>query len=155
MLRAYTAFHVVISLIGIATGFVVVAGMLTANPLAGWTAWFLATTMATSVTGFLFPYRGFKPSYVVGAISVVVLVIAYFALYGHQLAGHWRWIYVVNAVLALYFNVFVLIVQAFQRVPALKAAAPTQKEPPFAIAQLANLVAFVALGVLAVMRFRV
>jgi hypothetical protein len=154
MLRAYTWLHVVISLVGIVTGLVVVAGMLMANPLNGWTSWFLATTMLTSVTGFFFPYTGFKPSYVVGAISVVVLAVTYAARYHFEMAGPWRWIYVVTAVLALYFNVFVLIVQAFRRVPALQASAPTQTEPPFKAAQLANLAAFVVLGTLAVMKFR-
>ena len=155
MLRAYTFFHVVISLAGIVTGFVVVAGMVTGNPLDGWTMWFLGTTMATSVTGFFFPYHGFKPAYAVGILSVIVLSLAYFARYQQQMAGSWRWIYVVTAVVALYFNVFVLIVQAFQKVPALKAAAPTQKETPFKAAQLVALAAFVVLGVLAVSRFKV
>lgn len=155
ILRAYTWLHVVISLIGIVTGIVVVAGMLSGNRMDGWTAWFLATTMATSVTGFFFPYHGFKPSYPVGVLSVILLSVSYVARYQHHMEGSWRWIYVVTAVVSLYFNVFVFIVQAFQKVPALKAAAPTQKEPPFKIAQLAALVVFIVLGVLAVSRFKV
>src|SRR5262245_23741659 len=112
LLRAYTWLHVVISLVGVVTGFVVVAGLLSANRMDGWTAWFLATTMATSVTGFFFPYHGFKPSYAVGVLSVILLIVSYIARYRHHLEGPWRWIYVVTAVLALYFNVFVLIVQS-------------------------------------------
>jgi len=155
MLKAYTAFHVVVSLVGIGTGLVVLFGLLVANPLDGLTAVFLATTVATSLTGFFFPYEGFKPSYVVGILSMIVLVLAILGRYGHDLAGSWRWIYVVGAVTALYFNVFVLIVQAFQKVPSLKAVAPTQSESPFKVAQLVTLVAFVVLGALAVLRFHV
>ena len=155
ILRAYTFLHVVISLIGIVTGLVVVAGMLSANRMDGWTAWFLATTMATSVTGFFFPYHGFKPSYAVGILSVILLAVAYVARYQHHMEGSWRWIFVATAVASLYFNVFVLIVQSFQKVPALKAAAPTQKETPFKVAQLAALAAFLVLGALAVSRFKI
>jgi hypothetical protein len=115
---------------------------------------FLATTVATSVTGFGFPVDHFMPSHAVGLISLVVLTLAIVARYRRHLAGAWRAIYVVTAVMALYFNVFVLIVQAFRRVPPLNALAPTQTEPPFQIAQLAALVLFAALGIVAVMRFR-
>ncbi|HTJ79253.1 MAG TPA: hypothetical protein VL357_09670 [Rariglobus sp.] len=153
-MEAFTLFHVLLSLIGIFTGFVVVRGMITGKPGRGWTAVFLATTVATSVTGFLFPYNGFTPALGTGIVSMVVLAIAVLALYGRHLAGAWRGTYVVNAVLALYLNVFVLIVQLFLKVPALKALAPTQKEPPFAIAQGAALLLFVVLGVLAWKRFR-
>jgi hypothetical protein len=154
-LQLYTYLHVVLSLVGIGTGFVVLFGMLVSNALDGWTAVFLATTVATSVTGFFFPFRGFKPSYVVGILSLIVLGLAIPARYSLDLAGAWRWIYVVSAVAAQYFNVFVLIVQAFEKIPALKALAPTQREAPFKITQLAVLVAFVVLGALAVIRFRV
>lgn len=154
-MRAYTAFHVVISLIGIVTGLVVLAGMLTASRMDGWTAWFLATTVATSVTGFFFPYRGFTPALGVGILSIVILGVAIYARYGAGLDGPWRWIYVVTSVLALYFNVFVLVVQLFQKVPALKALAPTQTETPFKASQLTVLAAFLALGALAVIRFHV
>ena len=154
-LKLYTYLHVVISLIGIGSGFVVLLGLLAANPLDGWTAVFLVTTVATSVTGFFFPFEGFKPSYVVGILSMIVLGLAIPARYSFDLAGAWRWIYVVSAMTAQYFNVFVLIVQAFQKVPALKALAPTQREAPFKIAQLAVLVVFVVLGALAVIRFHV
>jgi hypothetical protein len=153
ILRAYTLLHVMISLIGIATGFIVIGGMITSNPLPGWTAVFLWTTIATSVTGFFFPFKGFKPAYVVGAISLVLLALAYRGLYTHQLAGSWRWIYVVTAVMSQYLNVFVLVVQSFQKIPALHALAPTQSEPPFKKAQLALLFLFIVLGTLAVRNF--
>jgi hypothetical protein len=148
-----TLVHVVLSLIGISSGFVVVYGLLTAKRLDAWTALFLATTVATSVTGFLFPFHKFLPSHAIGILSLVVLAIAIFARYVRHLAGGWRRAYVITAVIALYFNVFVLIAQAFMKVPALKALAPTQSEPPFLIAQLVCLVLFVVLGIGAAKRF--
>jgi hypothetical protein len=152
-LTAFTIFHVVISLIGIVTGIVVVLGMLSAKRLDGWTAIFLATTALTSVTGFLFPVHHLMPSHVLGIISLVVLVPAIVARYPGHLAGAYRWIFVVTAVMALYFNVFVLVVQLFLKVPALHSLAPTQNEPPFKITQLVVLAAFVGLGIAAVLRF--
>lgn len=154
ILTIYTIVHVIISLLGIASGFVVAYGFLTAKPLEKWTTFFLATTVATSVTGFFFPFHGFTPAYAVGALSLVVLAAAIYALRSRHLAGGWRKVYVINAVIALYFNVFVLFAQLFQKVPALKAAAPTQSEPPFAITQGLVLVLFVALGIAATKRFR-
>jgi hypothetical protein len=154
-MKTFTLIHVIISLLGILSGFVVMSGMLTANPLSGWTAFFLATTALTSATGFLFPFQRLMPSHVVGAISLVVLAVAIYALYAGHLAGAWRCIYVAGAVLAQYLNVLVLVVQMFQKIPALKAFAPTQKEPPFAITQLAVLILFVALGILAGVNFQV
>ena len=153
ILRIYTLIHVVISLLGILSGFVVIFGMLAANPLNGWTTFFLATTVATSVTGFFFPFKGFTPAYAFGIISLVVLAAAIYARYYGHLEDAWRWIYVVGAVFAQYLNFFVLIVQSFQKIPALKALAPTQKEPPFLLTQLLFLILFFVLGVLAVMRF--
>jgi len=150
----YTLVHVFISLAGILSGFVVLAGLLSAKRLDGWTAVFLVTTVATSVTGFGFPFEGLRPGHVVGAISLVVLAISIYARYGRQLAGTWRSTYVITAVVALYFNVFVLVAQLFMKVPALNALAPTQSEPPFAVAQVIVLLAFILLGVLAVKRFR-
>jgi hypothetical protein len=150
---AFTTLHVVISLIGIASGLVVLYGMLTAQRMSGWTALFLLTTILTSVTGFLFPFNGLLPSHVVGAISLVVLAVALLALYAFGLAGAWRWIYVVTAVAALYLNVFVGVVQAFQKLAFLQPLAPTQSEPPFAIAQLAVLAIFLGVGFLAVRQF--
>jgi len=147
--------HVVISLMGILAGFVVVYGLLTAQPLKGWTALYLATTVATSVTGFFLPAKMILSSRIVGILSLVVLAIALYALYGKHLAGAWRWIYVVTAVTAFYFNFFVLIVQSFLKIPALHALAPTQKEPPFAIAQGAALVVLIVFGFLGVKKFKV
>ena len=152
---AFTKVHVVISLIGIASGLIVVFGMLAAQRFDRWTALFLLSTVATSVTGFLFPFHGVTPGIVVGIISVVVLAIAIFARYPQHLRGSWRWIYVVSAVVALYLNVFVLIAQLFQKVSQLKALAPTQSEPPFAVTQLGVLVLFVLLGIVATIKFRV
>jgi hypothetical protein len=141
------------SLVGIFAGLVVVFGMLSSKRLEGWTALLLATTVLTSVTGFFFPFDKILPSHIVGIISLVVLAIAILALYGLHLAGPWRWIYVVSAMLALYLNVFVGVVQAFQKVRLLASLAPTQSEPPFLIAQAVVLVIFVGLGIAAVRSF--
>jgi hypothetical protein len=154
ILRAYTIIHTLISLIGIFTGLIVLFGMLAGKRLDGWTKWFLITTVLTSVTGFFFPFHGFTPAHGVGIISLLVLAVAIFARYLRQLAGHWRWIYVVTAVIALYFNVFVGVVQAFLKVPALHAMAPTQTEQPFKLTQLVVLALFVLLGIIAAIRFR-
>jgi hypothetical protein len=153
-LSTFTAVHVVISLIGIVSGIIVLVGMLGADRFVGWTALFLATTVLTSVTGFLFPFTHVTPAQVVGVISLVALAVAILALYVYHLAGSWRWLYVTSAVLALYLNFFVGVVQAFQKLPFLTRLAPTQSEPPFVIAQLAVLVIFMVLGIRAVTRFR-
>jgi hypothetical protein len=150
----FTVLHVIISLIAIVSGLVVLFGMLGSRRLPGWTALFLLTTILTSVTGFLFPIHGFTPALAVGAVSLVVLAIALIALYGRRLAGAWRQIYVVMAVTALWFNVFVLIVQSFLKVPLLHALAPNGDEPSFLIVQGLTLAIFVVLGVLAAVRFR-
>jgi len=150
----YTLLHVVISLIGIFSGFLVLFGMFRAKRLPGWTALFLTTTFLTSVTGFFFHSVSFGPPHVVGVISLVVLVVAVLALYGYRLAASWRWIYVVGAVVALYLNVFVGVVQAFQKLPFLHPLAPTQSEPPFFVTQLVVLAIFVVLGLVAVIKFR-
>jgi hypothetical protein len=152
--EAFTAVHVVLSLIGIVTGFIVLGGMFRANRLPGWTGLFVVTTVLTSVTGFLFPTGRLLPSHVVGVISLVVLAVVIVALYVCGLAGGWRWIYVVGAVLALYLNIFVGVVQAFRRVPFLSRLAPTQSEGPFVVVQLVVLAIFVVLGILAVGKFR-
>jgi hypothetical protein len=153
ILEIYTLLHVIISLIGIFSGLVVLFGLLSAKRLDGWTKWFLITTVLTSVTGFFFPFHGFTPAIGVGIISLLVLAVAIYARYPRQLAGHWRWIYVVTAVIALYFNTFVAVVQAFEKVPALKVMAPTQTEPPFKLTQLVVLALFVVFGVVAAIRF--
>jgi hypothetical protein len=150
-----TFVHVLLSLAGIGSGSIVALGMLAAKRLDGWTAVFLATTVLTSATGFLFPYHGFLPSHAIAALSLVVLAIAIFARYGRHLAGAWRGTYVITCVIAFYFNVFVLVVQLFEKVPALKAMAPTQSEPPFKLTQVVVLVLFVALGIFATIRFRI
>jgi hypothetical protein len=149
----FTLVHVVLSLVGIGSGLIVLFGMLGAKRLDGWTALFLATTVLTSVTGFFFPVTGFLPSHAVGILSLVFLAAALLAFYVYRLAGAWRWIYVVGAVVALYFNVFVGVVQAFRKVSFLEPLAPTQSEPPFLVAQLVVLAIFIVLGVIAVRRF--
>ncbi len=153
-MTTFTFVHVVISLMGILSGLVVAFGLVAGKRLDGWTAIFLITTVLTSVTGFFFPFEGFKPSYVVGAISLVVLAVAIFARYGRHLAGGWRRTYVISAVVALYFNVFVLVVQLFLKVPSLHALAPKGSEPPFAVTQLAVMALFVVLGIAAAKGFR-
>jgi len=153
-LGTFTAVHVALSLIGIATGFVIMIGLLRGMQLRGWTALFLVTTVATSVTGYGFPVDRLLPSHVVGALSLVVLVLAIVALYGLHLRRVWRSVYVVCSALALYFNVFVGIVQAFLRIPALQALAPQQNEPPFVIVQLIVLAGFILLTIVAAKRFR-
>ena len=153
-LTIFTIVHVIISLIGIGSGLVAVFGMLTAKRLDGWTAVFLASTLLTSLTGFGFPFAHLLPSHVVGLLSIVVLGVAVLARYTFRLAGAWRAVYAIGAVVALYFNVFVLIVQLFQKVPGLKALAPTQSEPPFAVTQLVVLALFVALGIAGAIKFR-
>ena len=150
---AFIILHVTISLVGIATGCIVSAGLLTSRRLPAWTAVFLATTLLTDITGFMFPVPGLDPARVVGGISLVVLAAALFALYALRLAGPWRWIYVVSALLAFYLNLFVAVVQAFEKIAFLHAVAPTQKEPPFQLAQLLVLAAIILIGVLAVKRF--
>ena len=152
-LSSFTLFHVVLSLIGIAAGFVVVFGTLASKTLRGWTALFLITTILTSVTGYFFPADKVLPSHIVGAISLVVLALAVAALYRYRLTGPWRWIYVVTAFSALYLNVFVGVVQAFLKVSWLQPLAPMQAEPPFVIAQGVVLLAFVALTVVALRGF--
>ena len=151
--ETFTLIHVILSLVGIASGLVVLFAMLGSNRLVGWTALFLATTVLTSVTGFFFPVAQFMPSHAVGIISLLFLLAALLALYVFHLGGAWRWIYVVGAVVALYLNVFVGVVQAFQKVPALHALAPTGSEPPFVVAQVVVMLIFIVLGVFAVRSF--
>jgi len=145
--------HVALSLIGIASGLIVLYGLLTGKLLRGWTALFLATTILTSVTGYPLPPFGFDPPRAVGTLSLVLLAAAVLALYAFHLAGAWRWIYVATAIAALYLNVFVGVIQAFLKLPSLHALAPTQSEPPFLVTQIVVLAAFVGLGVLALIRF--
>ena len=149
-----TAIHTAISLVGIVTGLVVLfSGLLASRQLPRWTSWFLATTVLTSATGFLLPAPHFLPSHAVGIMSLLVLAVALYALYSKHLAGGWRRTYVLTAVIGLYLNVFVLVAQLFDKVPALKELAPTQTEAPFKAAEGVVLVAFIILGALAATRF--
>src|SRR5215471_1843670 len=150
MLATLTAFHVLLSLVGILTGFVVVAGFIRSRRRVGVTKWFLITTFLTSATGFLFPFHGFTPGIGVGILSIIVLAVALSAWNRRDNARPWNGTFAVTSIIALYFNVFVLVVQLFEKVPALTALAPTQSEPPFAIVQLAVLLTFIALGVFSV-----
>jgi hypothetical protein len=151
---AFTILHVTITLVAIGSGLIVVGGMFASHRLPVTTALFLLTTALTSITGFLFPIRGFTPALGVGLVACVVLAIALFALYKERLVGAWRWIYVITAVASLYFNVFVLVVQSFVKVSALNALAPTQSEPPFAITQAVVLAVFILIAVIAIVTFR-
>ncbi len=153
-LSTFTLLHVVISLIGIGSGLVVLYGLLAGKRLDGITVIFLLTTVLTSVTGFLFPFEHLLPSHIVGIISLVLLAIAILARYSFHLAGVWRSTYVVSAVMSLYLNCFVLVVQAFLKAPALHALAPNGKEPSFLVTQLALLAFFVVLTILAAKRFK-
>lgn len=152
-LPVFTLVHIAISLVGLAAGFGVLFGFLASRELPSWTKTFLVFTILTSATGYLFPFDKVLPSHAVGAISLALLAVAVVALYVFHLAGAWRWIYVSSAVAALYLNAFVLVVQTFLKNPALVQIAPAQSEPPFLVAQALLLVAFVALGTLAVRRF--
>ena len=149
----FTLVHVLLSLVGIFTGLVVMFGLVAGKRFGGWTVLFLVTTVATSVTGFGFPFDHLLPSHKVGILSLLVLPVAIAARYSFHLAGAWRRTYVITAAIALYLNIFVLVVQLFLKVPALRAIAPTQKEPPFAITQIAVLILFGWLAVLATRRF--
>ena len=153
ILHIYTIVHTLISLAAIFTGLVVLAAMLSGNRADCWTKWFLLTAVATTVTGFLFPFHGVTPAIILGIITVPVLAITIYARYSRRLFGTWRWVYVVGAVMSLYFNLFVLVVQAFEKVPALHAIAPTQTESPFKFTQLAVLIVSVGLAIVAVIRF--
>jgi hypothetical protein len=149
----FTLLHVIISLIAIATGLVAAAGLLQRRLIPRWTGVFLTTTVATSVTGFFF-HSKFGPPQAVGVISLIVLAMAIYALFVRKLTARWRTVYVVSAVLSLYLNVFVAVVQTFQKIAPFHALAPTQTEPPFAVAQGTVLLVFVIAGVAAVRRFR-
>ena len=154
-IETFTFIHVVISLVGIMTGFIVVALMLASAPIAGWNAFFLVSTILTSVTGYFFPFdKGLTPAHIVGAISLVALAVAVFAIYGKKLAGPWRGIYVASAVFALWLKFFVGIVQSFGKFAYLNKFAPTGSEPPFAVTQGLLLVLFIILGIAAVRRYR-
>ena len=151
----FTLVRVLISLAGIGSGLIVVYGLLAGKQLDGSTATFLATTILTSVTGFLFPVDHIPPSHIIGVVSLVVLAVALLARYGRHMQHSWRTIYVVCAVIALYLNVFAAVVQSFLKILPVHALAPTQEEPPFLFTQLAVMAIFVIIGIFAVKRFRV
>jgi len=144
----------VLSLVGIIAGLVVAGGLVAGRRLDGWTGVFLVTTVATSVTGFGFPFVRFLPSHSAGIVSLVVLALVIVARHAKRLAGTWRGIYGWGTVLALYLSVFVLVTQLFRRLPALIVAAPTQTEPPFLVTQFIVLGVFAWLGRAAVEGFR-
>jgi hypothetical protein len=155
-LSTFTMLHVIISLIGVVSGLVVLSGLLGSKGMPSWTALFLVTTILTNATGFLFPFDKLLPSHIIAIISLVLLAIACFALYGMKLAGAWRWIYTLTALIALYLNVFVLVIQSFLKIGPLHALAPSvpPSEPPFAAVQGIILVFFVIAIIGAVRRFR-
>ena len=154
ILQIYTIIHTLISLVAIFTGFVVLFGLLSDKRFDGWTKWFLITAVATTVTGFFFPFHGLTPAISLGLISLPILALTIYARYPKNLAGAWRLIYVLGAVISLYFNVFDGVVQSFEKISALKAMAPTQSEPPFKLTQLVVLALFVVLTFVAAIRFR-
>jgi hypothetical protein len=155
-IQTFTHIHTAISLIAILTGLIVMVGMLTGKRMPEWTGVFLLTTVLTSVTGFMFPVpiSLLLPSQITGIVALAVLLPTLAAIYVFKLSGPWRSVYIIGAVISLYLNVFVLVAQAFLKVPALNALAPTQAEPPFAIAQGLVLILFVVLGIVAAMKFR-
>jgi hypothetical protein len=150
----YTLIHVLISLVAIGSGLIVVLGMITGKRFNGLTALFLITTLATSVTGFGFPFNGVTPGVKIGIISMVMLTIAIAARYAFHASGIWRLTYVITAAISLYLNVFVLVAQLFRKVAVLKALAPTGSETPFLVAQVLVLVLFIVLTVFAAKGFR-
>jgi hypothetical protein len=153
-LLVFTLFHVGVSLIGIGSGFVVIYGLLTVRRFDGWTVVFLATTVLTSVTGFLFPATHFTPGHAVGILSLMILGPALWARYRERMSGRWRSAYVVCGIAAQYFNFVVLIIQLFAKVPPLHELAPTQSELPFVGTQLVVLAAFIGVAIASVIRFR-
>jgi hypothetical protein len=153
-LSTYTILHVIISLIGIGSGFIVLFGLINSKLLSPWNVVFLVTTILTSLTGFAFPNTKVTPGIILGILSMIVLAIALVALYVFHLKGGWQRTYAITAMIALYFNVFVLIAQTFEHVPAFHALAPTGTETPFKVAQTLLLVLFAVLITAAAKKFR-
>jgi hypothetical protein len=158
-LSTFTTVHVIISLIAIVSGIIVMFGLLGSNRMPGMTPIFLLFTILTSATGFLIPpllSEKLLPSHMIGILSLVLLAIACIALYVMKLSGPWRWIYAVTAMISLYLNIFVLIIQGFLKVPALTAVAPGNPPsgPVFAVVQGVVLVFFILVIIGAVRRFR-
>lgn len=153
-LATFTIVHVLISLIAIASGFVVIFGLLRAKRMDGLTALFVTTTALTSITGFMFPFEKVTPGIILGIVSLAVLAITIPARYSFHLAAGWRSVYTIGATLALYLNFLVLIVQSFEKVSVLHELAPNGSEPPFVVTQVVVMLGFIALGTLATIRFR-
>lgn len=153
-LTTFAWVHTILSLVGLVSGLVVLIGLFGSKKLCGWTAFYLASTVATSVTGFGFSFERFQESHWIGVLSLVVLAAAFLARYVFRFAGAWRWIYALGVVLSLYFLVFITIAQLFKKTPALAAMAPTLSEPPFALTQLAVTAIFVVLAIAAAIKFR-
>jgi hypothetical protein len=153
-LHAFTQVHVALSLMGILSGLVVLLGMLGSHQVKATTALFFITTVLTSLTGFLFPFHGVTPGIVIGILSLIVLLLAILARYTFHYAGPWRATYVISSTIALWFNVFIFIVQSFEKVPSLHVLAPTGTETPFKVSQLVVLILFIVLGARAVKKFR-
>jgi hypothetical protein len=152
-LAQFTFLHVFLSLVGIGAGIFIIFGLLTSRRLSILTTLFLVTTLFTSLTGFLFPFKGVTPGIIIGVLSTIALILAMVALYVKHLTGIWRGVYVISVCLAFYFNFFVLIAQTFDKVPTLKAAAPTMESPAFGVTQLALLLIFILLTVRAVKKY--
>jgi hypothetical protein len=142
----FALFHTLLSIIGLVAGLILAGGLMAGKRLDGWSATFLVATILTNVTGFGFPFPPITPAHVIAAISLLIFPFVLYARYGKALAGGWNSVYVSGAMVALYFNGFVLMAQLFRRIPALIALAPTQKEAPFAVAQLLVAILFLALG---------
>lgn len=143
---SFTLFHVLLSLVGILAGLVVGGDLMAGRRFDRWTAIYLGTTVLTNATGFVLPFRVLMPSHILGGISLIVLPVAMAALYWKHLAGRWRGVFIVTAVVGLYFNALVFVAQLFAKVPAMILLAPTQKEPAFGISQVIVVACFIALG---------
>jgi len=153
-LAQFTFIHVALSFIGIGSGFFLMFEFLTSRNLRILTALFFLSTIGTSLTGFLFPNKAVTPGIVLGVLSMIVLILALYAQYAKKLVGPWRGTYVISVCVAFYFNFFVLVAQAFAKVPALKQVAPTMASPAFGLAQLVLLFIFVLLTIRAVKKYR-
>jgi hypothetical protein len=144
--------HVVLSLIGIVAGLIFLFGLMGGRRRTGWTWLFYLTTFLTCITGYLFPPSGFGPPQIVGILTLLALGVAAYALSGPMRGGR-RLVFIIGSALALYFNVFVGVTQAFQKIPLLQPLAPTQSEPPFVETQLVVLVLFVLATIIAIIRY--
>ena len=153
-LQLFTLFHTALSIVAIVSGILVVKGLAQSGGRQLWTLLFIWTAWATTVTGFFFPFNGVTPALTLGVISLAPLTLATLARYRYRLAEAWRGTYVISAVITLYFNCFVLVVQSFRHFPSLNALAPTQTEPSFKIAQLVNLLVFIVIGIVSFKKYR-